>query len=352
MKIIHRSIDVIKMFCFLILISVSLPSTGQDVNFQTPFQSRCHETSNKIWDSIVNYYYGVAGTGFIGKDETITRCEAEASDGGPWRPIDGKKHTLCGYLSLKHNEVRENEDGDIDLYVIPDPAFRWLQFNSLRPRGHYYDAYSLCCEVAMKEPGNTITTDGVKFLQSIPLAELQYKPIGVYGAWVSDMGHDKSPEIHPVQQIWRNVKQLNGNTEYHLYSMWDNSKRFNDPTDFPSGCLQKAWMPIPLINIFYIPFEFNINSNSVIEYNVTMPSSNNINSYNILDNQMRLIINGRSRVIVNRSNRQFPMVVFYEICQKDDNTIRGYLFVETSIGKTNTTAGAHAFVKVVKSVRN
>jgi hypothetical protein len=204
----------------------------------------------------------------------------------------------------------------------------------------------------MREPGNTPSTDGVKFLQSIPVADLQYKPIGAYGAWITDKGHDKSPEIHPVQQIWRSVQRSNNITDYHLYSMWDNSKRFNDPTDFPSGCLQKAWMPIPLINIFYIPFEIDINANTVIEYNVTMPSSNNVNLYNELNSQMRLLINGQPRVIVNRSNRRFPMIVFYEITQKDANKIRGYLFVETSIAKPNTTSGAHAFVKVEKIVRN
>ena len=128
---------------------------SQDLIMDGPLPSTYTKKMLSIWDSINNYQYGVAATGFIGKDEFIGTCQAKSNDGGPWKPIDGYKHTICGYLSLKHGKVIEHydDDYDIDLYVIPDPSFRWLQFKSKRPRGHYYDAFTLCCEVSMQEPG-------------------------------------------------------------------------------------------------------------------------------------------------------------------------------------------------------
>jgi len=340
---------------FLFLIPAVL---GQDLILTTPLQTQCNQASVAAWDSITNYYYGVACTGFIGKDEWIGTCQAKFQWGGPWKPIDGYKHTLCGYLALKKNPAEKNNkaynlisdgDGDLVFYTIPDPAFRWLQFKSLRPQVHHFKDFSLSCEVALKEPGNTIETDAATFIQSIPLGSLQYKPVGVYGPWVSDVYHQKSPEIHPVQQMWRMEQRQGDTTEYQLYSLFDNSSRFSDTNDFPDTCFLQPWMPVPLINVFYIPFVISINDQQQLLYDISMPSSNNINLYSASQNQLHLVVNGALRVTVNKPGNNFPSVTFMDVCQVNENTIHGYLAIETSIGKPGTNSGAHAILKVIRS---
>ena len=116
---------------FLPVLLLSTAAVSQDVMLTTPLQVQCNKQSMTNWDSITNYYYGVAGTGFIGKDEWTGTCQAEYQWGGPWRPLDGYKHTLCGYLALKKNPTEKNKktynlisdgDGDLVFYIIPDPA--------------------------------------------------------------------------------------------------------------------------------------------------------------------------------------------------------------------------------------
>jgi hypothetical protein len=297
--------------------------------------------------------YGVAGTGFIGKEESIGLCQAKRQLGGPWKPLDGYKHTLCGYLVIKklRNKYHliSDLDGDLVFFVIPDPAFRWLQFKSLRPQGHKHNDFTLSCEIAIKEPGNTIATDAASFLQSIPADSLQYKPVGVYGPWVTDTYHENSPEIHPVQQIWRTEQRPNNTLEYQLYSLFDNSSRFNDNNDFADTCFVKPWMPVPLVNVFYIPFSVSIKDHQQFVYDITMPSSNNINFYSPSENQLRLVVNGTPRLTVNKPLSNFPKVTFMDVCQVDENTIHGYLAIETSIGKPDIKSGAHAILKVMRS---
>lgn len=349
------------LICLLLSFLCRRPALCQDLIITTPLQVQCNNESVRNWDSITNYFYGVAGTGFIGKEEWIGLCEAEFKWGGPWKPIDGNKHTLCGYLALKKRHgifgsgnkdnyhLISDGDGDLVLYIIPDPSFRWLQFKSLRPHGHYFKDFSLACEVALKEPGNTAETDAATFIERIPVSSLQFKPVGVYGSWVSDVRKEQSPEIHPFQQMWITEQHEGDIFEYQLYSLFDNSSRFNDKNDFHDSCVFNPWVTIPLINVFYIPFEISINDNYQLTYDITMPSAYNINFYNPSGNQLRLIINDTLRLTVDKPGNTFPMVTFFDVCQVNENIIRGYLKIETSIGKENTSSGAHAILKMMRS---
>lgn len=233
---------------FLLLI-IAGNSYGQDLILNTPLQTRCSKESFMFHDSISNYYYGVAGTGFIGRDEYIGKdCIAKKQWAGPWKPVDGYKRTLCGYLSIKKRRnpfkspdkekyhLISDGDGDMVIYVIPDPAFRWLQFNSLRPQGHMHKDYALACEVALKEPGKSAETNAAEFIKSLNLDSIQFKPVGVYGPWVSDVPNENSPEIHPVQQMWRREVHGDSIVEYQLYSFFDNSSRYDEKKDFTGTC--------------------------------------------------------------------------------------------------------------------
>ncbi len=340
-------------------------SLSQQLVLSTPLKVKCDNESVSNWDFIKDYYYGVAGNGFIDKDEWIGLCEAKYKWGGPWKPIDGYKHTLCGNLSIKKrkglfNKADSNNkyhlisdgDGDLVLYIIPDSSFHSLLHKSLRPQGHYFKDSSLSCEVALNESGNTIASDAETFFQSMHIDKLQNKSAGVYGPWVSDIHHEKSPEIHPVQQLWIVEKGQNETLEYRLYSFFDNSSRFNDKSDFPEKCFLKPWITVPLVNVFYVPFSISVNSNIQLVYDIEMPSSNNINLYDSLEKQLKMVVNGKVKLIVNKPDYMFPLVTFYDVCQIDSNTIHGYLKIETSVGKVNDDSGAHVFLNMVLSKKN
>jgi hypothetical protein len=324
----------------------------------------------KIQDSIDQHYLGVAGTGFIGKDEFIGFCEAEKSDGGPWLPLDGYKHTVCGKIPLKQNRLtfsENSDDGDIDIYIYPNLGFEWLLTKSLRPSGSFFEPNAIGGEVAFKEPGNLPENDGAEFFKILNSDIFINNDVCLYGPWVSDKGHKNQPEIHPVQQMWF-TKLLSDHTkEYHLYSMYDNSKRFNDPTDF-KNCSSSGWISIPLVNTFYISFTIPLTAGrprpeaSSPEYSqyslgyyreiytIEMPSSNNINLYPPESNEFKVDALGKTRIIVKKVNDQYPKVSVSDLWQYKGN-LRGFIKIETSIMKPytgNNPIGAHAFLKVTK----
>jgi hypothetical protein len=342
--------------------------------------------NRKIQDSIDAYYLGVAGSGFIGKDEYIGPCEAEESDGGPWEPLDGFKHSAIILIPININDrthlKEEKDDGDVDVFLRPDANFMWLFEKSERPEGSIYEPNTLGGEIAFKEPGgsiNDISSDGAEYLKTIDFKSIK---IGIYGPWVSDRGHPilggKQPEIHPIQQMWyrtdsdpEELDPLYKDTIYNLFSMFDNTKRFNDPTDFfyPTSspivpCLSRGWIEPPLINSFYISFrlpykKFNkgaienkMDQYDQLVYNIEMPSFLNINNYTpTTSRQFTGFISGLPRIIVNKISNKYPFVSISEIYKYQD-TIRGYLKIETSIAQGYSGReydGAHAFLKVTKS---
>ena len=323
----------------------------------------------KIQDSIDQHYLGVAGTGFIGKDEFIGFCEAESYKGGPWKPIDGYKHTVCGLIPENRvEEIKEenhygplkelfaDDDRDIDIYIYPDPPFKWLIENSLRPSGSKFQPNAIGCEIALNEPEDLPINDGAEYFKSFPLGYLSDTKVCLYGAWVTDKGHNNQPEIHPIQQMWFTK---NNGKEYHLYSMFDNSKRYNDPNDF-NDCNSPGWIPPPLNNTFYISFSIPLNTGPTSAsldyyreiYTIEMPSSNNINLYPpTKSDEFRVDALGKTRIIVKKINNQYPQVSISDLFQYNGK-LRGFIKIETSVMKPYTKnedpKGGHAFLKVTK----
>ncbi len=335
-------------------------SFSQNFIFNSSFIQTCSKEEIQKRDSIINYFYGVAGTGFISNEEWIGMCEAEYQWGGPWRPVDGFKHALCGKIFVKKNKnifrsdkkqkyhLVSDGDGDMVFYIFPDSSFQSLLSKSLRPRGHHFVDSAIACEVAIKEPGNTIETDAATFFESLNLDSLQYKSVGVYGPWVSDVHHNNSPEIHPIQQMWTSEQKENGAVEYNLYSFLDNSSRFNERKNYPDSCFLKPWVTAPLINDFYIPFQFSLKETKQLVFDISMPSSYNINFYDSAEKKLQLFIDDKLRLTVNKPGNVFPKVSVFKLCRAGNDSIHGCLKIETSIGIAGMKTGAHAFLKIVK----
>lgn len=316
------------------------------------------------YDSAKLFYGGLGGTNFFNRKENIGICEAEKSDGGPWEPVSGQKQTLCGRMPLNRiaTLARENPDGDVDIYLRPNPTFNWLMTRSKRPAGSYFQSGSIGGEIAFKEPGNQSGNDGAIYFKNIPATLLVNRDICMYGAWVSDFGHDSQPEIHPVQQMWF-TEQLAGSTVYHLFSMFDNSKRFNDGNDFNAGCT-KPWIQSPLENTFYLPFELAVPGSilnrleivdSTIIYDIEIVSSHKMNGYDSGHSSLNIVYKGLTIIKVNSSNQSFPYV-WLECIYMDGNKIKGFLKIKTSVSEpyisSASATGGHAFLKVIQQKKS
>jgi len=344
----------------LVLCLFSISSLAQDLVLDGPLAATYSKHANAIWDSVTNYQYGVAGTGFTGTSDFIGTCAAKSNKGGPWIPVTGRKETLCGYLKLHdqfqehydNNPVTTSDDYDIDFYVIPDPAFRHLLLDSKKPSGHYYENNAICCEISFMEPSNNGTTDGAIYFQLTRRSDFEYKNIGVYGAFVYDMSHNgNNPEIHPIEQMWHKKEINSTQAEFYLYSMHDNQDRFGRVQYYsPTNCPGLPWIQNPQVNVYYLPFEVSFTGDPFIEYTIDKLSGNNINSENTTGQTLRLLYNGKVLVKVTRPAANFPVVTFFQLGMKDPTTVRGYIAIETSIAKPGLTSGGHAFLKVTRTV--
>jgi len=359
-KIIHRR-TIVLIIC-LFLLTFNLRALCQDTYLDGLHNYNYTANDNRIWDFIGKYQYGVAGSGFVDKDQFIGKCIAHGPKGGPWEPIDGYKRTLCGQLYLtKNGKFIEtmDDDGDIDFYMYPDSAFEYLVLNSKNANGSDWVPGTILGEVAFKEPGNKIENDGATYLQSLPRTD--YQNMGMYGAWVTDVdaggGHDDShAEIHPIEQMWQK-KDINATaTIFYLFSIHDNEGRFTTLDNFelshaglPPECLPGLpWLKNPQVNTFYIPFEATIKGTH-INYNIDVLSSNNVNYVTATSQVQRLFYKGIEIISVKRPRPDFPKVTFYQVGMKNPNTLRGYIAIETSIANTREetrTKGAHVFLRV------
>jgi hypothetical protein len=323
------------------------------MNLSGPLRYTYSSKDNLIWDSINLYQYGVAGSGFIGSNEFIGNCAAKYNDGGGWIPVTGYKQTLCGYLKM-HSNFKENDDGDIDFFVIPDPVFRPLLFNSKRPTGHSYEHNAIGCEIAFMEPGNIVANDGAIYFQTGMREKMEFKGIGVYGAFVYDNSHGgNNPEIHPIEQMWHKEEISSTTTAFFLYSMHDNQDRFGRKEYYYNSneCPGLPWLKNPQVNVFYLPFEVSVNG-SVINYNIELLSGNNINHNNTTGQTLRLLYNGKELITVKRPSLNYPVLTFYSLGMKDATTIKGYIAIETSIGNLGATRahGGHLFLKATRMI--
>jgi hypothetical protein len=322
----------------------------------------------KNWNFISKYQYGVAGTRFVDSEQVIGFCLAKRNSGGPWFPIDGKKHTLCGQLYLPHHgkyvEITD-DDGDVDMYIFPDSAFIPLLVYSNRANGAVDVNGTVLGEISFKEPGNKIENDGATYFQS--LQPLEFQSVGIYGAWVSDGSHENQPEIHPIEEMWQSKKINATTTVYNLFTMHDNQGRFGrvenfaspqrsnfPPFDYlPANCDSLPWIKNPQLDTFYLPFEIQLplasspfSVNNSIEYTIETLSANNVNSKN--DNaNTRLLYKGNPIITIKKQFATYPSISFDKYCIKNGNTLIGYVRVSTSISDESTN-GAHLFLKVTQ----
>jgi len=169
---------------------------------------------------------------------------------------------------------------------------------------------------------------------------------GMYGVLVTDGGHGKQPEMHPVQQFWfrDNSVNTNGQASFWLIFAQDASDRFRSWIGSPlHGQYQIAFRVRPTkINVATTPLTMNIsieNKSDVVtrEFSPDRTDGDNGISHS-------LIVDGRKILTVNEATNNLPDNVgdddmgiqFTELRKLQDGTIQGYVQVSLVIGDFDT----------------
>jgi hypothetical protein len=169
---------------------------------------------------------------------------------------------------------------------------------------------------------------------------------GMYGVLVTDAGHGRQPEMHPVQQFWFRDKNASTNKEnkYWLYFAQDASDRF------------PAWIGSPLHGQFLIAFKVRPSQIAIINTPLTMDISIHTKSDLVTreftpartdgDNgtSHSLVIDGDKVLTVNESTSFLPDnagdddmgIQFVELRKLEKGVIQGYVQVSLVIGDYDT----------------
>jgi hypothetical protein len=328
---------------------------------------------------------GVIGNDYRGREEIGTAAFERASSHMAvpnfinfWYPQkQGKdqrspayfKRTLTGtvidsrqsYLEGSSYDIRKAfEDFDVNIDIKPDSAYRYLITDGHKPehtvimKSQYYGSFTKSGSGDCPSAFNIVEAEISDHYQpptgyKSKLVELNQKRIGkkicVYGPWIWDEGHCCHPEIHPAEQLW--WSQSEGNViKFNLNVVCDASRRFWWRSQMDGGTKLKPWAEPPIKGLFAIAFEYALPKADVtaVSYNTLKFEADHIQHYNLNENPnsnktYNLVYNGQNIVSFVPNNNAFKVSFEHVgISPEDHQKIRGFLVLETSVGKTTQIA--------------
>lgn len=331
--------------------------------------------SRALWERAMQQQLGVIGNDYRGIEELGSACFERASNNplipdflnfwylqkqkNDHRSVVYFKRTLTGTISRVHqvNISGTFEDYDVNIDILPDPAFQYLLTDAVTPdhtglmKSQYYGSLgysgesgcpgsftSLEAEIADKfRPG-----DGYRS-RLIDMNENRVgKKISVYGPWIWDEGHCRHPEIHPAEQLWWSEPVGNGRT-LNLNVICDASRRYWWRSQMDDGSKKNPWAEPPIKGLFAIAFEYELPGLSpaaATGYSSKQFEVSNIQHYNVIeypgaDQVYNLVYEGKNIVSFIPHNNAFKVSFEHVGISPDNrNRIRGFLVIETSVGLT------------------
>lgn len=307
---------------------------------------------------------------------------------GKWKPVNGKKISVCG--KLVDYFVYDGARGEYDwnLNIIPKADFAYIINDAKKI---VYDVsewkrckdgiYSYDCFQAEITPDESIYNniwfpDRVQHTEYIngnwkvyytqPASMALNKDIGVYGPWVLDGDHGWRPEIHPCEVIWwRNINKANRSDTLFVFCIQDDSNRYDDTDDFDNvpNSNWKPWAVPPMTTQLLIPFEFKkeyadhliINIEELKTRHIVTPTEGFGDSDDGNNHILRIKSALPQRIFANdiavEVNEQLSSslnlgVKFVDVCKKPNGNIIGYVQLSSAYGKgINGDEGYH-FLKI------
>jgi hypothetical protein len=335
-----------------------------------------HTLHAPFWDHATTDQMGVIGNDFRGVEELGSAAFERESNHDlipgslnfwypqtlPRDPHDHRaahfKATLAGTVEDVHIAHIDGiyEDHDVNISIRPSEKYQHLLTNA-HPR-EYTDIMSAQWNLSFHQSGQPDCDDSASVEEfNFIEAEIQVsgdvhsgtaqelndiilargrQEICVYGPWIYDRGHCCHAEIHPAEQIWWRTDIRPNLKRYSLNVFCDASQRFWWRDQMDDGTKLKPWGAPPIRGLFAIAFEaelgvvvgkppirFEVESEDD-RFNVA-PMGQGIQAYN-------LIYRGHTLVSFIPTNNLFK--VSYEgVGLSDGNKVRGFLVLETSVGK-------------------
>ncbi len=358
--------------------------------------------------SLANKQLGIIGNDFRGPEEIGTACTERESTSAfipnninfwyPQRPPNDhrtmRKHTLVGMVK-KAKQVKIEDtypDYDVNVDISPDPDYMYL-LRDATPR-KYTTIMNLQWQASKVSVGNILTSPVWNWEGSSGMEDCDdedeaftrleaeiapdYWPQGdhkfgrasfsdmalirvgrkmaCYGVWIWDEGHCRQPEIHPAEQFWWS-DPLGSGTKYSMNVFCDASKRFWWRSQMDDGTKIHPWAAPPIKGLFAMAFDVPLTADGAeAAYFTKRFEVSNKDHYNVIEypnaNQIyTLTYQGRTLVSFKPNNNAFKVSFEHVGLDPTTNSVKGFLVIETSVGKVTqvaTTALIPAGTNVVR----
>lgn len=328
-----------------------------------------------LWET-ATLQMGIIGNDFRGREEIGTACFERASNNiaipdninfwYPQRPPNDHrnpaKRTLSGKVirAGQANIQGTFADFDVNIDIVPHPKYEYLVTTGHKPefttimklQDAVYDIDK--CPTSFHAVEAEIAEDfwpkgnhqfGRARLTDMTLSRVG-KGICVYGAWIYDMGHCCHPEIHPAEQLWWS-DTTNNVIKSSLNVVCDASRRFWWRNQMDDGTKLKPWAEPPIKGLFAIAFEYTLPETSettstgynTLKFDVGYVQHYNLAEFPNADKTYNLLYNGKNIVSFTPHNSAFKVSFEHVGISPDDHRkIRGFLVIETSVGKMTQIA--------------
>jgi len=315
---------------------------------------------------------------------------------GKWKPVNGKKISVCG--KLIDYFVYDGAKGEYDwnLNIVPSADFTNMiedprkvvqdvsEWKRCKDGISFYDCFQ--AEITPDEsiynniwfpdrvPNIEHINGNTRFYYTQPPSLALNKNVGVYGPWVLDGAHGWRPEIHPCEIIWwRNRTISNRSDTMFVFCIQDDSNRYDDTDDFNNvpNSNWKPWAVPPMTAQLRIPFEFKKEYADHLIVNIEELKTRHIVTHTIdgfgdSDDGNNHILKIKSatpqRIFTNdiavEVNEQLSLslnlgVKFVDICKKSNGNIIGYIQLSSAYGKgINGEEGYHLLKITINYPRN
>jgi hypothetical protein len=242
------------------------------------------------------------------------------------------------------------QDHDVNINITPNEKYHNLITNA--HRREYTDIMSTQWHVSLHKLGQP-DCDSSSSIAEFSFIEAEIQPGGdvhsataqllndrilarggqdicVYGPWIYDKGHCCHAEIHPAEQIWWRDDVSSTERRYALNVCCDASKRFWWRDQMDDGSKLKPWGAPPITGLFAIAFEVDLRKTPV-KYEVSNLEHFNVSAVPNGDQTYELVHQNNTLVTFVPHNDAFK-VTFENVGSVDDNKVRGFLVIETTVG--------------------
>lgn len=328
-----------------------------------------------LWET-ARLQMGIIGNDYRGREEIGTAAFERASNNiaipdniNFWYPQmppndhrKPAKRTLSGQVTRagQANIQGTFADFDVNIDIMPYPKYEYLISSGHKPefttlmklQDVAYDIKE--CPPSFKTVEAEIAEDywpkGNHTYGRARLTDMTLSRVGrgicVYGTWIYDMGHCCHPEIHPAEQLWWSDTS-NNTIKSSLNVVCDASRRFWWRSQMDDGTKLKPWAEPPIKGLFAIAFEYALPKTvaasgvgySTLKFDVGYVQHYNLAEYPNANQTYNLVYNGKNIVSFVPHNNAFKVSFEHVGTSPEDNSkIRGFLVIETSVGKTTQIA--------------